>query len=95
MERVLKIEKSKRRSKKYVATVTGNRRIWFGSSDHGQYFDRALGLYSRKNHKDAKRRRNYFMRHSGVPGKRAAIQKELRKSRGKLNARILAHRFLW
>ena len=98
-ERVIKITVSKRRGKKYKALVTDGikqRVIHFGATGYGQFRDSTkLRAYRKKDHGDRERRRRYFLRHSKVPGKGEAISKELRKSRGRLNARVLSHRYLW
>lgn len=96
MERVKSIERSRMKGKKYQAFTSLGRTIHFGATGFEQYKDSTkLGLFSSKDHGDKQRRRAYFLRHSKVPGKREAIKKELRKSKGKLNAKILSHRFLW
>jgi hypothetical protein len=70
--------------------------IHFGDNRYEQYKDSTpLKLYSHLNHGDKVRRRNYFIRHSKVPTKKEAIEKELRKSNGKINAKILSHMYLW
>ena len=100
-ERVLYIRKSKRKGKKYMALVQNKknkkiRKLHFGASNYEQFKDSTKkGYYTRKNHGDKRRRRNYFMRHSGVKTKRRAIRKEIKKSKGIFNAKILSHRYLW
>ena len=43
-----------------------------------------------------KRRDNYFSRHSGgIKNKKKALAKEIRKSKGLYNAKILSHKYLW
>lgn len=91
----MEIKRSTRKGKKYMANVDG-KWIHFGASSYEQFRDSTgLGLYSHKDHNDNKRRFNYFMRHSGVPTKAAAIQKEMDKTGGKFNAKILSHKYLW
>ena len=68
--------------------------IHFGDKRYQHYYDR-IGLYSHLNHNDKKRRQAYFSRHSGISQKQAAIKRELKKSRGKITAKILSHRYLW
>ena len=95
MEHIVEITKSKRQGKKYAATVrsaTGTRIVHFGSIDHQQYKDSALGIYSHKDHGDPKRRRSYFLRHSGVSTKTAALKKEKGK---KITPKYLSHKYLW
>ena len=100
-ERIVKFEKSKIDGKKYVAIVknldTGSmRKIHFGGDGYEQFKDSTpLGLYSHVNHGSVKRKRNYFSRHSGIKTKREAVIKELRKSKGYYNAKILSHIYLW
>ena len=102
MEEVLvKIIKPTRKGKKYTAIVRNKktkkeRKISFGQLGYEQFRDSTpLKLYSSKDHGDPKRKKNYFTRHSGVPTKAKAIKKEIEKSGGKYNAKILSHRFLW
>ena len=95
-EYVKKITLSKAKGKKYTAHTSDGRKIHFGSSSYGQYFDStALRAFRAKDHKDPKRRKNYFKRHSNVTTKREAIRKEKKKSGGKLNSKILSHTYLW
>lgn len=87
-------------NKKYKVIVentkTGKKRtIQFGDKRYDQYKDTGMGLYSHKDHLDAKRRKNYFRRHSGVDNKKAALKKELKKSGNLLNPKILSHFYLW
>lgn len=98
-ERVIKIEPSTSKNKKYKAVVGNgkdNRIIHFGDNRYPQYKDKTpVGKYSHMDHGDKQRRKNYFMRHSGVDNKNEAIRKEYSKSKGKLNAKILSHKYLW
>ena len=99
-EKILFIKKSTRPEKKYMAAVqyyqAKPKTIHFGAKDYEQYRDSTkLKLYSSKNHLDKKRRENYFRRHSGVSNKREALHKEIKKSNGKYNAKILSHKYLW
>jgi hypothetical protein len=100
-ERIVGFRKSKRKGKKYEATVEDlrtrkQRKIHFGASDYEQFKDSTpLKLYAHKNHGTVKRRRNYFNRHSGTPTKGKAVALEKRRSRGKYNAKILSHIYLW
>ena len=87
--------------KKYTAIVKNKktkktRKIHFGDRRYQQYKDRTnLKLYKKKNHNTRKRMQNYFSRHSGTKKRGKAIKKEKRKSRGKYNAKILSHVYLW
>jgi hypothetical protein len=98
-DKIVKIQPSTSKNKKYTAIVKNGdktRKIHFGHSDYEQYKDSTkIGKYSYKNHGDKKRREAYFSRHSGVKNKSEAIKKEMNKSNGKLNAKILSHRYLW
>jgi len=95
-ERVKTISKSEAKGKKYKVVTDKGRTINFGAKDYEQYRDSTpLKLYKNKDHNDPKRRKNYFQRHSGEATKRLALQKEILKSSGMLNAKILSHRFLW
>ncbi len=103
IEKIVKIIKSTRQYKKYRAIVSyskgGKRKtrvIDFGDNRYEQYRDSTkLKLYSRKNHGDARRRKNYFTRHSGTPAKQKALAKEWKKSKGRYNPKILSHQYLW
>lgn len=99
-ERVVQIQASPIRGKKYRAFVSGpkgaRRSIDFGAVGYEQFKDSTkIGKYRSKDHGDKERRRRYFMRFSGTPSKRAAIAKEKRRSGGRLNAKILSHQYLW
>jgi len=99
-ERLIKIVESRRKGKKYTATVRTKegkeRLIHFGAIDYEQFKDSTpVGAFSHKDHGDMRRRENYFSRHSGVKNKTKALKKEIAKSKGKYNAKILSHRYLW
>ena len=87
--------------KKYTAIVKDikskkTRKIHFGDRRYQQYKDRTpLKLYAKNNHNTRKRMQNYFNRHSGTKKRSKAIKKEKIKSRGKYNAKILSHIYLW
>jgi len=101
VEKILSISPSNRKEKKYMATIKNNstgktRILQFGASAYEQYKDSTgVGKYTKKNHGDRKRRRNYFMRHSGVPTKALAIEKEKRLSHGNYTPKLLSHIYLW
>ena len=88
-------------SKKYRVQVkniqSGKiRTIQFGAKGYEQYKDLTkLKYYSSSNHGDRQLRRNYFSRHSGISTKKLALDKEIRKSGGTYNAKILSHKYLW
>ena len=100
-EKIDRIEVSKRKAKKYMAIVKDlitnkERKIHFGARNYQQFKDSTkLKRYSSKNHNDDERKRRYYLRHSGVEGKREAIKKEEGKSKGTYTAKILAHLYLW
>ena len=100
-ERILKFEKSKQKGKKYTVIVEDRdtkktRTIHFGGLGYQQYKDRTpLKLYAKDNHNTRKRMRNYLKRHSGTPLRGEAIKKEIAKSGGYYNAKILSHVYLW
>lgn len=87
--------------KKYTAFIKNKntkkiRKINFGDQRYQQYKDRTpLKLYAHKNHNTLKRMRNYFSRHSGIKNRQKAIEKEIKKSKGYYNAKILSHKYLW
>ena len=100
-ERIVNILISPNKSKKYLAMIYNAetkkvRKIHFGARGYAQYKDSTkLKAYSQKDHGNTKRIENYFSRHSGVKGKRAALALEKRKSNGIYNAKILSHTYLW
>jgi hypothetical protein len=100
-EKIVKLEKSPLKNKKYLAYVKNNitnkiRKLHFGSSEYPQYKDiTKLKIYSKWDHLDRKRRRNYFMRHSGLTTKSEALKKEIESSKGFYTSKILSHKFLW
>ena len=95
---IVRIERARAQNKKYTAIVrdssTGReRRVNFGDSRYQQFRDSTpLRLYSGSDHGDAKRRRAYFMRHSGVATKDAAVKKETLRG---ITPRLLSHMYLW
>ena len=100
-ERIIKFMKGPS-DKKYTARIMHKktrkiRNIHFGAKGYEQYKDSTpLKLYSSKNHGTKKRRDNYFSRHSGgIKNKKKALAKEIRKSKGIYNAKILSHKYLW
>ena len=100
-EKIIHIEVSKRKEKKYMVIVKDlitkkERKIHFGARNYQQFKDSTkLKKYSKKNHNDKERKRRYYLRFSGVENKRKAVKKELKKSKGKYNAKILSHIYLW
>jgi len=55
--------KSSRKGKTYKATFPDGKVIHFGASSYPQFKDTVLGLYSRKDHGDPARRKNFWKRH--------------------------------
>jgi len=100
-ERILKFEKSNKQDKKYMVLVEDRntkkqRTIHFGGLGYPQYKDRTpLKLYKNLNHYTRKRMKNYLKRHSGTSNRKEAINKEISKSDGYYNAKILSHIYLW
>jgi hypothetical protein len=87
--------------KKYTALVKNKktnkiRKIHFGDKRYQQYKDRTpLKLYKNKNHNTRKRMQNYYSRHSKTKNRKEGIAKEIKKSKGYYNAKILSHQYLW
>ncbi len=82
--KILRLEKSTRKGKKYVADFNNNGvnyyNIHFGSSEHEQYRDTTpLKFYSHLDHLDENRRKLYHIRHKNNNGP----------------AGLLSKRFLW
>ena len=73
--------KSTRKNKKYMV-LTKSGIIHFGDSRYQQFKDR-LGLYSKLDHNDPKRRERYYARH----GERNLKDKE--------RAKYWSHKILW
>ena len=100
-EKIIHMEVSKRKEKKYMVIVKDlitkkERKIHFGARDYKQFKDSTnLKEYSKQNHDDKERKRRYYLRHSGVDKKIEAVIKELIKSKGNYNAKILSHIYLW
>lgn len=98
-DRILKIVRSPAKGKKYRAVIRrdgGLVSVDFGAKGYEQFRDSTgLGLYSKSDHGDRARRRDYFSRHSGVPTKTEAMKVENRRSPGVWTAKKLSHRFLW
>ena len=99
-EKIIKFQKGPP-PKKYTVKVKNKksgkfRNIHFGDRRYQQYKDRTpLKLYKHLNHNTKKRMRNYFSRHSGTKNRKKAINKEIKKSKKKYNAKILSHIYLW
>ena len=99
-ETIIKMERGPK-FKKYTAYIKNNgtkkiRKIHFGDNRYEQFKDRTkLGVYSKRNHDDKRRQRNYYNRHSGEPKRKDAIALEEKKSSGIYNAKILSHIYLW
>jgi len=95
-EKIVRIEKSKTKFKKYRAIVSDGKKtriVNFGDKRYEQFKDSTpLKLYKSLDHGDKRRRELYFMRHSGVMTKADAIKKE---KGDKITAKFLAHKYLW
>ena len=98
VDTIVRIERARAKHKKYTAIVRDSsthreRRVNFGDARYQQFRDSTpLRLYSGSDHGDAKRRRAYFMRHSGVATKDAAVKKETLRG---ITPRLLSHMYLW
>ena len=99
-EKILRFERGPR-FKKYTAYVENKetkktRKIHFGDNRYQQYKDRTpLALYKSGDHGEKKRQENYYSRHSGTRKRKEAIDKEVAKSKGVYNPKILSHIYLW
>lgn len=86
--RFLYFEKSKSQNKKYDAVLEKKytlreKRVPFGDKRYEHYKDRTgLGLYSKLDHLDPQRRRNYTSRHSS-------------DSQNKFSSGWFAQKYLW
>jgi hypothetical protein len=76
----IEIRISTRKNKKYDAFINNIYIVSFGDKRYAQYKDK-LGAYSHLDHKDSKRRENYYKRF----GKDAEY----------LSAKYFSHIFLW
>ena len=99
-EKIIKIEKSNRKNKKYVAHLISlsrnERKIHFGDNRYQQFEDLTPNpQYSHLDHNDSVRRLNYFKRHSNKTNKIDDVRHEYKKSNGLFNAKLLSHLFLW
>ena len=98
-ERIVRFERSRAKHKKYAAIVedrtTGKRRrLNFGDTRYGHYRDiTPLKLYSHLDSNSRAQRRRYYMRHSGVPTKRQALQRF--GPDAPYTPKLLAHLYLW
>ena len=91
---------SNAKNKKYSVYVKGQngkpKLIHFGDKRYQQFRDRTpLHLYSKKNHGERSRLRNYYSRHSGVKTRKAGIKKERRHAHGLYTPKLLSHIYLW
>lgn len=82
-----KFEKSKTQGKKYDAilvnkTTGQEKRVPFGAKGYEQYKDKALGIYSKSDHLDPKRRTAYRKRHAG-------------EDQAKFSSGYFAWKYLW
>lgn len=80
-------EKSRTDGKKYDAilvnkTTKREKRVPFGAKGYEHYKDKALGLYSKDNHLDPKRRALYRKRHQG-------------EDKAKYSSGYFAWKYLW
>ena len=100
-ERIVSIDKSTRKGKKYKATlenkITKKRRVLhFGGLGYAQYKDRTgEGHFTHLDHGDVKRMSRYYQRHSGVKTRKEGIAKEKEESGGLYTPKLLSHIYLW
>ena len=94
-EKIVKFEKSKIKEKKYTAYVKDLktkrvRQIHFGADGYEQYKDSTgIWYYTKNNHGDPRRRRNYFSRHShGIKTKKEATIMEIKNESWKKTPKI-------
>lgn len=73
-------KKSKRKNKKYDVYKNGKYLLSFGDSRYQQYKDK-IGLYSKMDHNDIKRKNLYYKRHG--------------KTATKDTAKWFSHKYLW
>ena len=83
----LRFERSRNTSKKYDAILLNKdtnkeKRVPFGAKGYEQYKDKALGLYSKYDHNDKKRRELYRKRHFG-------------EDKDKYSSGYFAYKYLW
>ena len=99
-EKIIKFEKGPR-DKKYSAYIQDKktkqvRKLHFGAKGYQQYRDSTpLGIFSKNDHKDIKRMRRYYSRHSGTSKRLTAINKEKMKSNFRYTPKLLSHIYLW
>lgn len=83
MSKPYKLKKSTQKAKKYMAIFDHDKSVvHFGDPNYGQYKDTTgLGLYSKLDHLDKKRRDAYYTRHG--------------KDADKWSAKWFSHKYLW
>lgn len=57
---------------KKLRTIVDGKTIDFGDTRYDHYFDKS-GIWSSKNHNDAKRRKNYLTRSGGIKNKQGKL----------------------
>ncbi len=86
----MKIEKSEKKNKKYKVKHNG-KYVHFGDSRYQQFKDTTgLGLYSKLDHNDKTRQKNYCKRSGGIKDKNGKLTKN-----DKFSSNALSRRFLW
>lgn len=97
---MVKIRKSTRKNKKYMAIFPDDEIVHFGDNRYKQYKDGTnIAIYEDLNHGDPKRRLNYFKRHfpkinwnmDTLPEKREKLLSNLDKK----SAEYLSAKYLW
>lgn len=97
---MVKIQKSDRKNKKYMAIYPDDEIIHFGDNRYKQYKDSTnIGIYSDMNHNDKKRRLNYFKRHfpkiNWTMDNFAEKREKLLENLDKRSAGYLSAKYLW
>ena len=65
----MEFKKSNIKNKKYSVITPKGKKIHFGDKRYEQYEDKVLGIYSKLNHFDKERRKNYLKRSKGIVDK--------------------------
>lgn len=87
--KIVSIERSQRKNKKYVVELENGVKIHFGDKRYQHYKDR-LGKFASLNHLDKKRRHNYLARAAGIRDKNGKLTINNPES-----ANFYAIRILW
>jgi len=86
----MKIERSEKKNKKYKVKHEG-KYIHFGDKRYQHFKDTTgLGLYSKLDHNDKTRQKNYCKRSAGIKDKKGNLTKN-----DKYSANALSRKYLW